>query len=47
MLMEVFLNGNPSLIFCTDFLAKATNGQKTSQYFDLLQEGSSLDLPVN
>jgi len=26
MLVEVFLNGNPSVIFCTDFLAKATYG---------------------
>jgi hypothetical protein len=47
MLLEVFLNGDPGIIFFTDFLAKAANGQKASQYFDLLHEDPSLGFPVD
>jgi len=35
MLVDIFLKWNPDIIFRANFLAKTTNGQNTSQYFDL------------
>jgi len=47
MLIDVFLDWNPSTIFDANFLAKTANGQKTSQCFDLPSEGSPLNFTVN